>query len=131
MLVISVAAMVQFAVFTWRAGLLRVAAEALPGEAAGADDNLLNQNDFQDALRHSGDMSFIISIFCVKPEAYTPLPQLPCGREHPRLLPGPDLVGLAGLDPNARWHSATRYSNVVLSRRLQQNQRAAAMMRSF
>jgi hypothetical protein len=25
----------------------------------------------------------------------------------------------------------TRYSNVVLSRRLQQNQRAAAMMRSF
>jgi hypothetical protein len=130
MLVISVAAMVQFAVFTWRAGLLRVAAEALPGEAAGADANLLNQNDFQDAST--------IQEICPALSASSVANLKPVRLYH-SLLEVVNSVGAFLVPTSSDWLGwthremalCTRYSNVVLSRRLQQNQRAAAMMRSF
>ena len=129
MFVISVAAMVQFAVFTWRAGLLRVAAEALPGEA-GATDNLLNQNDFEDA-------SSIQEICPALSEAS--MANLRPVRLYHSFLSGLNAVGSFLVPTSSDWMGwteremalCTRYSNVVLSRRLQQNQRAAELMRSY
>src|SRR5580700_2783611 len=48
--VISVAALVQFAVFTWRAGFLQVASQPLPNQAeiAFATRNMLQSNNFED-----------------------------------------------------------------------------------
>jgi hypothetical protein len=130
MLVISVAAMVQFAVFTWRAGLLRVAAEALPGEAPGADGNLLNQNDFQDAST--------IQEICPSLSASSVSNLRPVRLYH-SFLAAVNALGSLLVPTSLDWLGwteremalCTRYSNVVLSRRLQQNQRAAAIMRSF
>jgi hypothetical protein len=127
MLVISVAAMVQFAVFTWRAGLLRVAAEPLPGEAG---DNLLNQNDFEDAST--------IQEICPALSASS-VPNLRPVRLYHSVLSALQTVGSFVVPTSSEWLGwteremalCTRYSNVVLSRRLQQNQRAAAMMRSY
>jgi hypothetical protein len=129
MLVISVAAMVQFAVFTWRAGLLRVAAEAVPGEAVGSD-NLLNQNDFEDAST--------IQEICPSLSAAS-VPNLTPVRLYHNFLAAIQTLGSYVVPTSSDWLGwteremalCTRYSNVVLSRRLEQNQRAAAMMRSF
>ena len=130
MLVISVAAMVQFAVFTWRAGLLRVAAESLPGEAGASSDNLLNQNDFQDAST--------IQEICPSLSAAS-VPNLTPVRLYHNFLAAIQSVGSFIVPASSDWLGWTeremalcaRYSNVVLSRRLQHNQRAAALMRSF
>ena len=130
MLVISVAAMVQFAVFTWRAGLLRVAAEPLPGEAGASGDNLLNQNDFEDAST--------IQEICPALSASS-VPNLRPVRLYHSVLSALQTVGSFVVPTSSEWLGwteremalCTRYSNVVLSRRLQQNQRAAAMMRSY
>jgi hypothetical protein len=129
MLVISVAAMVQFAVFTWRAGLLRVAAEAVPVEAVGSD-NLLNQNDFEDAST--------IQEICPSLSAAS-VPNLTPVRLYHNFLAAIQTLGSYVVPTSSDWLGwteremalCTRYSNVVLSRRLEQNQRAAAMMRSF
>ncbi len=132
MLVISVAAMVQFAVFTWRAGLLRVAAEPIPGEAGSASnsDNLLNQNDFADAST--------IQEICPALSATSAASLTPVKLYH-SFLSAINSIGAALLPSSGEWLGwteremalCTRYSNVVLSRRLQQNQRAADMMRSY
>ncbi len=129
MLVISVAAMVQFAVFTWRAGLLRVAAEALPGQADNAD-NPLNQNDFADA---SAIQELCPALSATSTASLTPV------RLYHSFLSALNSIGSALLPGSGEWLGwteremalCTRYSNVVLSRRLQQNQRAADMMRSY
>jgi hypothetical protein len=132
MLVISVAAMVQFAVFTWRAGLLRVAAEPLPGEAGSVanSDNLLNQNDFADA---STIQEICPALSTTSAASLTPV------KLYHSFLSAINSIGAAILPESGEWLSwteremalCTRYSNVVLSRRLQQNQRAADMMRSY
>lgn len=130
MFVISIAAMVQFAVFTWRAGLLRVAAEALPGETSGADTSLLNRDDFQDASA--------IHEICPALSASS-VPNLKPVRLYHNLLSALNALGSFLVPGSSDWLGwtkremalCTRYSNVVLSRRLQQNQRQAAMMRSF
>jgi len=52
-LVISAAAMIQFAVFTWRASLLRTVSEPLTNEADGALEpclNLLSSSSFQEVV---------------------------------------------------------------------------------
>jgi hypothetical protein len=126
MLVISVAAMVQFAVFTWRAGLLRVAAEPIPGES----DNLLNQNDFADASS--------IQEICPDLSASSAANLTPVRLYH-SFLSALNAAGSAILPNSGEWLGWThremalcaRYSNVVLSRRLQHNQRAADLMRSY
>jgi hypothetical protein len=133
MLVISVAAMVQFAVFTWRAGLLRIAAEQLPGESAfiaDASGNLLNQGDFADAS----------SIQEICPDLFeaTAGPNLTPVRLYHGFLSALKTISEAIVPSNEvmMWTDremalCTRYSNVVLSRRLEQNQRAADQLRSF
>jgi hypothetical protein len=121
--------MVQFAVFTWRAGLLRVAAEAVPVEAVGSD-NLLNQNDFEDAST--------IQEICPSLSAAS-VPNLTPVRLYHNFLAAIQTLGSYVVPTSSDWLGwteremalCTRYSNVVLSRRLEQNQRAAAMMRSF
>lgn len=133
MLVISVAAMVQFAVFTWRAGLLRIAAEQLPGESAfiaDASGNLLNQEDFADAST--------IQEICPDLAVATAAPNLTPVRLYHGFLSAMKSLANA-IVPSSEfmlWTDremalCTRYSNVVLSRRLMQNQRAADQMRSF
>ncbi|MGC2719354.1 MAG: hypothetical protein WA209_07180 [Candidatus Acidiferrales bacterium] len=132
MLVISVAAMVQFAVFTWRAGLLRLAAEPLAGEAGVAEkaDNLLNQNDFADA---STIQEICPALSATSAASLTPV------RLYHSLLSVVNSIGAAILPTPGEWLGwteremalCTRYSNVVLSRRLEQNQRAADLMRSY
>jgi hypothetical protein len=132
MLVISVAAMVQFAVFTWRAGLLRVAATPLPGESAQiacVSDNLLNQNDFADA---STIQAICPDLSEASAESLAPV------RLYHSFLEALQAVGNA-IVPSSEmmgWTQremalCTRYSNVVLSRRLQHNQRAADQLRGF
>jgi hypothetical protein len=133
MFVISVAAMVQFAVFTWRAGLLRIAAEQLPGESAfiaDASGNLLNQEDFADAST--------IQEICPDLSVATAAPNLTPVRLYHSFLSALKAVGEMvmpagelGLWTDREMALCTRYSNVVLSRRLMQNQRAADQMRSF
>jgi hypothetical protein len=52
-LVISIAAMIQFAVFSWRASLLRTVSEPLTNEADGTLEpclNLLSSSSFQEVL---------------------------------------------------------------------------------
>jgi hypothetical protein len=133
MLVISVAAMVQFAVFTWRAGLLRIAAEQLPSESAfiaDASGNLLNQEDFADAST--------IQEICPDLAVATAAPNLTPVRLYHSFLSALKAAGEMVMPSGelALWTDremalCTRYSNVVLSRRLIQNQRAADQMRSF
>jgi hypothetical protein len=133
MLVISVAAMVQFAVFTWRAGLLRVAAEPMPSDVNAASknsDNLLNQNDFADAST--------IQAICPDLSASSAANLTPVRLYH-GFLSAVNALGSAILPAPGEWLGwteremalCTRYSNVVLSRRLEQNQRAADRLRSY
>ena len=52
-LVISTAAMVQFAVFSWRSGLLRIASEPIADQADASNEaprNLLTGKDFKEVL---------------------------------------------------------------------------------
>jgi len=121
--VISLAAMIQFAVFTWRAGLLRVASEA-PESAAS---NSLQSNDFG------------------KVSAYQQLcPEL-AGSESGKLRSVrlyyqflQFLTSLSGslFPADSGWTHremvlCARYASVVLSQRLERNQAQIAEVRSF
>jgi hypothetical protein len=132
-LVISVAATVQFAIFTWRAALMRVAAEPLVGDAGSVvspADNLLNQNDFADAST--------IQAICPDLSAAS-AESLVSVRLYHSFLSTVNAIGAAILPDSENWVGwtqremalCTRYSNVVLSRRLQQNQLAADQLRGF
>lgn len=132
-LVFSVAAMIQFAVFSWRAGLMRVASEPLVNQAvsdAALSDNSLNQNDFAD----------ISSIQQICP-ALSPSSGLNLSlvRAYHRLLSGLNSLATAIIPSSEEWMGwthremalCTRYSNVVLSQRLERNQRTADEVRSY
>jgi hypothetical protein len=115
-LVISVAALVQFAAFTWRAGLLRVAAEDTC--------NLLEPQDFAGVSAYqrlcpetgSGNGSNLRSV-----------------RLYHSFLQS--LSNLTGSGEQGWAHRemalCTRYATVVLSQRMQRNQALAAEARSF
>lgn len=115
-LVISVAALVQFAVFTWRAGLLRVAVQDTC--------NPLETKDFADVLAYqrlcpemrSGTGSSLRSV-----RIYHGFLQF--------------LSNLTGSGEQGWAHRemalCTRYATVVLSQRMQCNQALATEARSF
>lgn len=122
-LVISVVAMVQFAMFSWRAGLVRVAAVqfAANGELSpAASRNLLTENDFQDIAAYQE--------LC--PElTINPAPKLRAVRLYYSLLETMNSLG-------ASWTSremtlCTRYATVVLAQRLERNQALLAEVRSY
>ncbi|MFZ3217695.1 MAG: hypothetical protein WA192_16675 [Candidatus Acidiferrales bacterium] len=133
-LVICFAAMVQFAVFSWRAGLLRTIASQPAGEqadlAAALSHNLLNGKDFAEVAAVQGlcpDLKAASSSLRSVRVYYSFLKLL-----H-RLG---DFIVAPGAEGFGGWTShemalCTRYTAAVLAQRLQRNQELAAEVRSF
>lgn len=133
-LVISVAAMVQFAVFTWRSGLLRVASQPMAEEsqvAAEDSHNLLNGKDFKQILARQD--------LCPNLETGS-APSLRPVRVYYSILRALNSLGNLIVSPGGPgfggWTQremalCTRYAAVVLSQRVQSNQVLAAEVRSF
>lgn len=122
-LVISLAALIQFAAFTWRAAFLNVAAAELPEDQA----KYIVLSDFEET------------------SAYERLcPELTAQRggklgtvsAYHSLLRLARSVGDAILPPAAGWAQremalCTRYATVTLARRMERNQIVAAELSSF
>ena len=134
-LVISTAAMVQFAVFTWRAGLLRVASEPILAEAEAdsteASRNLLNGKDFREVLARQDlcpdlDTGSAPSLRPVR--MYFSILRMLHGLGN--LIVSPGAPGFGGWTQR-EMALCTRYAAVVLSHRVQTNQALAAEVRSF
>ena len=134
-LVISTAAMVQFAVFTWRAGLLRVASEPVlaqaEAESAEASHNLLNGKDFKQVLARQDlcpdlDTGSAPSLRPVR--IYYSVLRVLHGLGN--LIVSPGAPGFGGWTQR-EMALCTRYAAVVLSHRVQTNQALAAEVRSF
>jgi hypothetical protein len=134
-LVISTAAMVQFAVFTWRAGLLRVASEPIldhaEAESVEASRNLLNGQDFKEVLARQDlcpdlDTGSAPSLRPVR-MYYSLLRMLHAAGN---LIVSPGAPGFGGWTQR-EMAICTRYAAIVLSHRVQTNQALAAEVRSF
>jgi hypothetical protein len=132
-LVMSLAATVQFAVFIWRVGLMRVASEPILDSAleAEASVNLLNTQDFAAATAIQG--------ICPDLER-NPIPKLRTVRLYFSLLRLAKKVGDIIVAPGAQgfggWTTremalCTRYATVVLSQRLERNRVLCDEARSF
>jgi hypothetical protein len=132
-LVMSLAATVQFAVFIWRVGLLRVAAQPVSESlAVDASVNLLNTNDFAAATAIQG--------LCPDLEGNSPLPKLRTVRLYFSFLKLAKRAGEFIVAPGAPgfggWTTremalCTRYATVVLSQRLERNRMLCDEARSF
>jgi hypothetical protein len=132
-LVMSLAATVQFAVFIWRAGLLRVAAEPVsePMLAAETSANPLNTNDFASATAVQG----------LFPDLDTnAVPKFRAVRLYFSFLKLAKQIGNIAVSPGAPgfggWTTremalCTRYATVVLSQRLERNRMLCDEARSF
>jgi hypothetical protein len=130
-LVISVAALVQFAAFTWRAGLLRVASEPLPSqtETGYAPCHLLQLKDFDDVS--------VYQELC--PEIGAAAGQnLRSVRLYYRFLQFVSTLGSSIVQAAmpTGWTQremalCTRYAAVVLSQRMERNHALAAELRSY
>jgi hypothetical protein len=132
-LVMSLAATVQFAVFIWRVGLMRVAAEPILDSTleAQASVNLLNTQDFAAATAIQG--------ICPDLER-NPIPKFRAVRLYFGLLRLAKKVGDIVVAPGAPgfggWTTremalCTRYATVVLSQRLERNRVLCNEARSF
>jgi hypothetical protein len=132
-LVMSLAAVVQFAVFIWRVGLLRVASLPVSDStlAAEVSVNLLNTNDFAAASAIQG--------LCPDLES-NPFPKLRSVRLYFGLLRLAKKLGNVIVSSGAPglhgWTTremalCTRYATVVLSERLERNRLLCDEARSF
>ena len=133
-LVICSAAMVQFAVFSWRAGLLRTIATEPIGEqsaeTAAISHNILNRKDFADVSTLQGlcpDLQKASASLRTVRAYYSFL------RVMNRLG---DLIVAPGAEGFGGWTSremalCTQYTAAVLSQRLRRNQELAAEVRSY
>jgi hypothetical protein len=128
--VISVAALVQFAVFTWRAGLLRVASQPLPNQvdAAFATRNTLQTNSFEDVSAYQQ--------LC--PEVGADAGEnLRSVRLYYSFLQSLSTLGSSIVDAampgwtRREMALCTRYAAVVLSQRMERNQALAAEVRAY
>ena len=133
-LVICFAAMVQFAVFSWRAGLLRTIATEPAGEqaemTAAISHNIMNGKDFAD----------ISSLQGLCPDLKKASGSLRSVRVYYSFLKLMNRLGDAIVAPGAEgfggWTNremalCTRYTAAVLSQRLRSNQELAAEVRSY
>lgn len=134
-LVISTAALVQFAVFTWRAGLLRVASQPIldqdEANSTEASRNFLNGKDFKEVLARQDlcpdlDTGSAPSLRPVR-MYYSLLRTL---HSLGNLIVSPGAPGFGGWTQR-EMALCTRYAAVVLSHRVQSNQALAAEVRSF
>ena len=130
-LVISVAALVQFAAFTWRAGLLSVASQPLPdqAEAGYAPCNALQSNNFEDVSAYQQ--------LCTEIGADSGQ-GLRSVRLYYRFLRFVSTLGSSILEAATPtdWTQremalCTRYAAVVLSQRMERNHALAAEVRSY
>ncbi|MGH9714589.1 MAG: hypothetical protein ACRD5M_14940 [Candidatus Acidiferrales bacterium] len=130
-LVISVAALIQFAVFGWRARLLQVASEPLANQADSPDapSNLLQSKDFKDVLAYQ--------VLCseVGADAGQGLGSVRLYYSFLQFLSGLGSSFIEATTPNG-WMQremalCTRYAAVVLSQRMERNQALAAEVRSY
>ena len=132
-LVMSLAATVQFAVFIWRVGLMRVAAEPVSESALAAEAsvNLLNTNDFAAAT----------AVQRLFPDLdRNPVPKLRTVRLYFSFLKVAKQIGNFVVAPGAQgfggWTTremalCTQYATVVLSQRLERNRMLCDQARSF
>jgi hypothetical protein len=133
-LVICSAAMVQFAVFSWRAGLLRTISTEPSGEQAEVtaeiSRNLLNGRDFADVASLQG--------LC--PDLKNGRANLRPVRVYYSFLKAMnrlgDLIVAPGADGFGGWTDremalCTQYTAAVLAHRLRSNQELAAEVRSY
>ena len=133
-LVICLAAMVQFAVFGWRAGLLRtIATEPIGDQAELTSEisyNLLNGKDFAD----------ITSLQELCPDLKNGRVNFRSVRVYYSFLKAMnrlgDLIVAPGADGFGGWTNremalCTQYTAAVLSQRLRSNQELAAEVRSY
>jgi hypothetical protein len=130
-LVISIAALVQFAAFTWRAGLLRLASRPLPNQMEAGDIpcNVLQSNGFEDLSAYQQ--------LCPEMGA-TGGENLRSVRLYYRFLQFVSRLSSSILEAGmpTGWTESemalcTRYARVVLSERMERNQALAAEVRSF
>src|SRR5271154_6631919 len=132
-LVMSLAATVQFAVFIWRVGLMRVAAQPVSDEGLAAEmsANLLNTNDFYRATAIQGICPDLKS---------NPIPKLKTIRLYFNFLKLAKRIGEFVVAPGAQgfggWTGremalCTRYATVVMSQRLERNRALCDEARSF
>jgi hypothetical protein len=130
-LVISVAALVQFAVFSWRAGLLRVASQPLVNQVETGDvsSNLLQAKDFEGVLAYQELCSEIGA------DAGQNLRSVRLYYSFLQFLSGLGSSIIEATTPDG-WMQremalCTRYAAVVLSQRMERNQALAAEVRSY
>jgi hypothetical protein len=130
-LVISVAALIQFAAFTWRAGLLSVASQPLPdqAEAGYALYNVLQSRGFEDV---SACQQLCTEIGAESGQ------HLRSVRLYYRFLQFVSTLGSSILEAAmpTGWTQremalCTRYTTVVLSQRMERNHALAAEVRSY
>ena len=122
-LVVSLAALIQFAAFTWRAAFLTVATADLPEDR----DKYITLNDFEEASAYERlcpELGVRVSTKLGSVSAYNSLLQFAIS------------VGDSILPPAAGWAQremalCTRYATVTLARRLERNQIVAAELSSF
>ena len=122
-LVVSLAALIQFAAFTWRAAFLTVATADLPEDR----DKYITLNDFEEASAYERlcpELGVRVSTRLGSVSAYNSLLQFAIS------------IGDSILPPAAGWAQremalCTRYATVTLARRLERNQIVAAELSSF
>jgi hypothetical protein len=122
-LVVSLAALIQFAAFTWRAAFLTVATAELPEDR----DKYITLNDFEEASAYERlcpELGVRVSTRLGSVSAYNSLLQFAIS------------IGDSILPPAAGWAQremalCTRYATVTLARRLERNQIVAAELSSF
>jgi hypothetical protein len=118
--VISIAATVQFAVFSWRANLIHAV-------SAGAPGNLLKENSFEDVSAYQK--------LC--PElTVSPAPKLRSVQLYYSLMQAVSNLGAAFMPSANAWTNremalCTQYAAVTLSQRMVRNQALLAEVRSY
>ena len=118
--VISAVAMVQFAVFSWRASLIHAV-------SAGSSCNLLKSNSFEDVAAYQK--------LC--PElTVNPAPKLRSVRLYYSLLRAVRDLGAAFMPSASAWTNremalCTQFAAVTLSQRMERNQALLAEVRSY
>jgi hypothetical protein len=118
--VISIAATIQFAVFSWRANLIHAV-------SAGAPYNLLKENSFEDVAAYQK--------LC--PElTISPAPRLRSVQLYYSLMQAVSNLGAAFMPSANAWTNremalCTQYASVTLSQRLVRNQALLAEVRSY
>jgi hypothetical protein len=122
-LVASMAALIQFAAFSWRAAFLSVATAELPEDRA----KYVTLSDFEEATAYEKlcpELGIRVSSKLSSVSAYYSFLQLVTS------------IGDAILPPAAGWAQremalCTRYATVTVARRMERNQAVAAELASF